>query len=166
MKIIITSVGKAKSFLVEVLDGDAVLYSEEVKGVKRRDALVWQLAETYNTSDIENVVLEKRIFRLSDVPSIPVLDEVEADSFFDENKEFLYDRIVQAIEEGLIAGLDTIDLFELNGTGVCITSKRHEWMEGLQQALEYYIEVQQYEKGGVVKKIMDDLTGMYEEGKN
>lgn len=159
MRIIVTELmGKSKQYLVEVLDDqNFVVYSEQVKGVKLRDNVVWKLAELYNVVDIQTKKDKKETFMFSEIPSIPVLDEEEAEYFFEENKDFVYDRILQAVDEGIAAGRGNIRLFELSGTEVYITSEQQEWLQGVQQALEHFTETEQYEKSGIAKSIIDKL---------
>ena len=150
MKIVVTSQGKkGKSFNISVVDGESIVHSESVKGLKQRDELVWKLAELYNAMDIEIVDKqdqEQDSFKYTEVPSIPVLEEDEAIQFFDENSDYVYDRIVQAVDEGIRSNSDYINLFELNGSGVCITSDKPTWKAGLQQALDYFESQEDYKK--------------------
>ncbi len=140
MKIVVKPQGRknSKSFTVDVVDGENIVHSQSVKGLKERDELVWKLADLYGAMDIEIVQDKPEQFKFSEVPSIPVLEEDEAEMFFEENSEFVYNRILQAVEEGVKSGSDTINLFELNGSGVCITSDKINWRQGVQQALDYF----------------------------
>ena len=96
-------------------------------------------------------------FRFTDIPSIPVLELEEADVFFDENSEFVYERILQAVEEGIIANRNEIRLFELNGTGVYVTSNRPDWSQGVQQALDYFILLEKYDKCIIARQLLQKL---------
>jgi hypothetical protein len=158
MKIIVMSAGKknSKSFLVQVMDGENVVHSENVKGVKERDALVWSLADLYSAVDIELKDVEEE-FRFTEIPSIPVLEEEEADEFFEDNQSMVYNRILQAVEEGVRAERDSIRLFELNGTGVYITSTKSNWKSGVTQALEYFISTEEYDRCIVARQLMQKL---------
>jgi hypothetical protein len=60
----------------------------------------------------------------------------------------------QAVEEGLKTNQKNIKLFELNGTGVYITSQKENWRSGLQDALDYYIESEQYEKCSHIQDVI------------
>ena len=87
MKIIVVS-SKDKNvddlYTIVVLDGADVVHSEEVSTIKHRDATVWKLADLYGVVDIE-MKHEKAIPKFAEIPSIPVLEESEADVFFEEN---------------------------------------------------------------------------------
>ena len=161
MKIIVTSTkkkGKTKTYQVDVVDGERILHTEVVEGVMRRDELVWKLAELYNALDIdmkETAATEE--FMFAEIPTIPVLEEEEADEYFESNKEVVYNRILQAVGEGIISERENIRLFELNGTGVYITSNREDWSVGVQQALDYFVSVEQYDKCIAARQLLQDL---------
>ena len=138
MKIVVTSISKNKSktYLIEVCDGTTIIHSEEVKGIKDRDAVD---------------------FKFTEIPSIPVLEIEEADLFFDENSDFVYERILQTVEEGLRSKRTEIRLFELNGTGVYVTSNRPDWKVGVQQALDYFVLTEQYDKCITARQLLQKL---------
>ena len=158
MQIVVTRVGKksVKEYLVEVMDGDAIIHTESVKGLKQRDELVWRLADLYNILDI-TIAEQVTEFKFSEIPSIPVLEEEEADIFFEENGEFVHERILQAVDEGIKASRDHIRLFELNGTGVYITSNKENWANGVQQAMDYFAATEQYDKCITAKQLLQKL---------
>lgn len=159
VKIVVTSTGKTgklKNYLIEILDGERIMHSEAVSGIVNRDKIVWNLAELYNILDID-LREGKEDFKLTEIPSIPVLEEEEADEFFEDNNEFVYERILEAVQEGIKLKRETIRLFELNGTGVYITSNRVDWKNGIQQALDYYITMEQYDKCIIARQLMLDI---------
>lgn len=159
MKIVVTSSGRKnnRTFTIEVLDGQAIIHTEAADGVKKRDEVVWKLADLYGALDIEMIEAKPAEFKFTEIPSIPVLEETEADDFFEDNQEFVYARILQAVEEGIRAQRDSIRLFELNGTGVYITSDKDDWRNGVQQSLEYFIAIEQYDKCIIARQILQKL---------
>ena len=84
--------------------------------------------------------------KFSEIPSIPVLSEADAGAFFDLECGFVCKRILQAVGEGFRFKRSVIRLFELNGTGVYITSNKQDWKTGVQQALDYFITTEEYDK--------------------
>ena len=96
-------------------------------------------------------------FRFTEIPSIPVLDEEEAEIFFEQNKDLVFNRILQAVSEGLYASRDTIKLFELNGTNVYITSNKEYWKSGVQQALDHFVLTERYDKCITAHQILQKL---------
>lgn len=147
---------KGKNFLIQVIDGANIIHSETAKGLQERDETVWKLADLYNALDIEMVSVQEE-FKFTEIPSIPVLEEEEVDEFFESNSDFVYVRILQAVEEGVRSGRDSIRLFELNGTGVYITSNKKDWKNGVQQALDYFITTEQYDRCIAARQLMQSL---------
>lgn len=158
MKIVVTQAGKKKqSYIVAVVDSGMCIHKETVTGIKDRDEMVWKLADLYGALDIEIIESKPKEFKFSEIPSIPVLDEQEATDYFEDNMEAVYDRIVQAVTEGLHINRKEIRLFELNGTGEFMTSQRKNWSRGLAQALDYYIKIEAYEKCIAIKQLLAKL---------
>ena len=96
-------------------------------------------------------------FKYSEIPSIPVLDEDEAVDFFENKSEWVFDRIVQAVTEGLFMNTNEVRLFELNGSGAYMTAEKSGWGAGIKSALEYYIAIEAYEKCTPTKQLLEKL---------
>ncbi len=156
-------------YLVQVLDGEEIIEEKTADTITKRDELIWELAEQFNTTNIviinEEEEKKKRrtrtkekekrsVFKFTEIPSIPVLDMVDAKDYFDENESIVYNRILVAIKEGIRADLDRIKLFELAGTGVYVTSSREDWKSGLKGALDYFEEVEEYEKCALCRDLL------------
>lgn len=162
MKIIVSPIERTglEVYSIQVLDGTRVVHTEEVEGKTQRDATVWRLADLYDTPDIELKAGQPKVaepFKFSEIPSIPVLQENDADQYFEDNQEQVYDRVVLAVSEGINTKRDFIRLFELNGTGVYITSQKDDWKSGLKQAHQYFLASENYEQCGVIKKLLTKL---------
>ena len=158
MKIVVTRTNKKKqSYEVAVVDGVTPIHKETVSGIKNRDEVVWKLADLYGAMDIEIIEPKPKEFKFSEIPNIPVLDEEEAEQYFEDCEEAVYDRIVVAIKEGLHTKRSVVRLFELNGTGVYLTSDRSNWKGGLQQVLQHYIRIEAYEKCTAVHELIDKI---------
>jgi hypothetical protein len=167
MKIVVSLVSSTKGnkHLIQVVDHNSVVHSETTDTIDKRDALVWALAETYNVLDIEvkhndpskEYYDEHGEFRFSEIPSIPVLDEQDAEAFFDDHENLVYSRILRAVEEGILMDLDEIRLFELSGTGVYLTSERADWKNGLEKAIQYFVSLEDYEKCITSRQLLSKL---------
>lgn len=162
MKIVVSIVTtkKGTEHLIQVVDDTDVIHSETAINLEQRDKIVWQLAEMYNALDIEvshNKHLSQEEFRFSEIPSIPVLDEEDAEAFFEDHEDAVYDRILEAVGEGIFLDLDEIRLFELNGTDVYLTSDRETWKGGVEKAIDYFVKVEQYEKCIIGKQLLNKL---------
>tara|TARA_S200002703_G_scaffold11561_1_gene10524 strand:- start:5158 stop:5652 length:495 start_codon:yes stop_codon:yes gene_type:complete len=164
MKIVVTT-EKTKSgelHKIEVLDGQKLVHTEVASGVKQRDDIVWKLAELYRVVDIDLKTSKKskdkkQDFKYSAIPTIPVIDEADAIPYFDDESLLVFNRIVEAIQEGMTMKLDSIRLFELNGTGSYLTAERSNWKNGLQRALDYFVSIESYIKCAEVRDLIKKL---------
>jgi len=166
MKIVITTLhsSKGETHQIDVMDGERILHSQTATTIKQRDDIVWDLAEMYRVVDIDIKSHDKRTekqkkqdFKYTEIPSIPVLSEEDAVEFFDIESGLVFARIIKAVEEGLTMNLDSIRLFELNGTGAYLTSERPSWKDGLQRALQYYLAEEDYLKCAEIRDLMNKL---------
>lgn len=170
VKIIVTKTklpaGKS-TFRIEVVDGETIVYTDEANDIKTCDKKVWNLSEVYNIVDIEIYTSESTPsnFKLSEIPSIPALDEEEASEYFENNQDIVYNRIIQAVEEGIITKRKQIRLFELNGLNTYITSDRENWVNGLVEAIKYFETVEKYEQCHKAKNLQDTLTNTLNNGR-
>jgi hypothetical protein len=157
MEIHVHKLGKGRKFKVCLTDGASVVQEEVVSGIKSRDELVWKWCDLYSTVDIIIHEEKKKEFKYSEIPSIPVLEEEDAEEFFDENEDFVYGRIAQAVHEGIATDATELRLFELNGTEQYITSKRENWEAGLRSALLYFEKNEKYEMCEFVMRLIEQL---------
>jgi hypothetical protein len=162
MKIVVLQqkADKPDFYTIQVVDGSTIIHSENAQGLAERDEVVWKLADLYDALEIELKDKPKSQpveFRFSEIPSIPILNESQAKAYFESNQQLVYDRMLQAIEEGIVTQRQFIRLFELSGTGVYITSIKSSWKAGLQQALEFYLENEQYENCAIAKGLIEKL---------
>lgn len=157
MEIHVRKLDAGRKYRVSLTNGDIVLQEQVVTGVKSRDELVWRWCDLYSTVDIIMHDESQKEFKYSEIPSIPVLEESEAEEFFEDNQEFVYKRIVQAVSEGIQTSLSNIRLFELNGTDTYITSSRETWIAGLQNALGYFESRENYEMCDYITKLVAQL---------
>lgn len=157
MEIHVHKLESGRKYRVSLTNGTSVLQEQIVTGVKSRDELVWKWCDLYSTVDIIMHDDSQKEFKYSEIPSIPVLDEEEAESFFEDHQDFVYSRIVQAVAEGIQTSLTSIRLFELNGTDTYITSNRETWTAGLQSALTYFETKENYEMCDTIAKLVAQL---------
>jgi len=164
MRIVITTEQTVGGELhhIEVMDGKKIVHVQVAKSVKQRDDIVWKLADLYHVVDIDlkqqkGKIKEKEDFKYSSIPSIPVIDQEDATEWFDSEGDVVFTRIVEAIREGVTMTLDSIRLFELNGTGAYLTAERPHWKEGLTRALKYFIHIEEYGKCAEIRDLIKKL---------
>lgn len=157
MEIHVHKLDSGKKFRVALTNGSSVLEEVIVTSVQSRDELVWKWCDLYSTVDVIMHDDKQKEFKYSEIPSIPVLEEKDAEEFFESHSDFVYRRIVQAVSEGVQTSTSEIRLFELNGTDTYLTSQRETWEAGLQSALQYFEESEDYEMCDRVSKLIAEL---------
>ncbi len=164
MKIVVTTEKTSSGELhhIEVMDGKKIVHVQVAKTITQRDDIVWKLAELYHVVDIDlkqqkQKKDKKQDFKYSAIPSIPVIDQEDATSWFDDEGDIVFTRIVEAIQEGVTMMLESIRLFELNGTGAYLTAERPHWKDGLGRALKYFIHTEEYDKCAEIRDLMKKL---------
>lgn len=164
MKIVVTTEQTSTGELhhIEVMDGKKIVHVQVADTMKQRDAIVWKLAELYHVVDIDlqqqkQNTKRKKDFKYSEIPSIPVVDQEDATAWFDDEGDRVFARIVEAISEGVTMSLDSIRLFELNGTGAYLTAERPHWKEGLQRALHFFVHIERYDKCIEIRELIKKL---------
>jgi len=78
-------------------------------------------------------------------------DAEEFEKYFfgiDAPKELIYKNIFEGVKEGLDNDLDTVTFAEISfddGTMVLLDSVRSEWKQNLENCINYFIEVENFE---------------------
>jgi hypothetical protein len=89
--------------------------------------------------------------------------------FIDEEKEWMYTRIVESIKDAYDRSLDQADVMEAKITEsmsvISMKSDRSEWITSLKLALSWYESVEKYEKCAelvsLIKDIEDSDSGIF-----
>ena len=86
---------------------------------------------------------------------IPVisLEDFEAKA----KKPLMMKTLVSNIAEGIEDDLESVNIAEIKNHDVIISVSKDEWKPGLEKAMEYYIENEQYEVCSKIKKLIKRL---------
>jgi hypothetical protein len=86
---------------------------------------------------------------------IPIisLEDFEAKA----KKPTMMKSLVLNIAEGIKDKLESVNIAEIKNHDVIISVPKTEWKAGLEQAMEYYIEKEEYEECSKIKKILNRL---------
>ena len=86
------------------------------------------------------------------IPSI-ALEDFETKS----KKRIVLRSLVENIAEGIKDKSESVNIAEIKNHDVIISVPKTEWKAGLEQAIEYYIEREEYEECSKIKKIINKL---------
>ena len=72
-------------------------------------------------------------------------------------KPTMMKSLVNNIAEGVDSNLESVNVAEIKNYDIIISVPKSEWKGGLENAMDYYIEKEEYEECSKIKKIIDRL---------
>ena len=86
---------------------------------------------------------------------IPIisLEDFEAKA----KKPTMMKSLVSNIADGIEDNLESVNIAEIKNYDVIISVPKTEWKPGLEQAMNYYIEREEYEECSKIKKLIERL---------
>ena len=84
---------------------------------------------------------------------IPILSPNDTSS----TKPQVYKSLVDGISEAIKTNKEEIKLCEVKNTNTYITVEKPEWKESLDSALQFYIDVEEYEECSKIKNLINKL---------
>tara|TARA_B100001564_G_scaffold128355_1_gene107221 strand:- start:653 stop:925 length:273 start_codon:yes stop_codon:yes gene_type:complete len=86
---------------------------------------------------------------------IPIisLEDFEAKA----KKRQVYKSLIESVTEGVKLKLESVNIAEIKNHDVIISVPKTEWKGGLENAMNYYIEREEYEECSKIKKLIEKL---------
>ena len=86
---------------------------------------------------------------------IPIisLEDLEAKA----KKPLMMKTLVKNIAEGIEENLESVNIAEIKNQNLIINVPKSEWKSGLNKALEYYVNTEEYEECSKIKNILSKL---------
>ena len=73
------------------------------------------------------------------------------------NSKKVYKSLIDGVTEAIKTNKEEIKLCEVKNTNIFITVEKPEWKESLDSALQYYIDIEEYEECSKIKNLIDKL---------
>ena len=73
------------------------------------------------------------------------------------SKHKVYKSLIDGVTEAIKKDKKLIKLCEVKNSGIYITVEKQEWKNSLDSALQYYIDVEEYEECSKIKNLIDKL---------
>ena len=86
------------------------------------------------------------------IPKIS-LEDFEAKT----KKSQVYKSLIDNVKEGVEFDLESVNIVEIKHTDYIISVPKSEWKGGLERAMEYYIQKEEYEECSKIKNIIKKL---------
>ena len=72
-------------------------------------------------------------------------------------KRIVLKSLVENISIGVESNLESVNIAEIKNHDVIVSVPKTEWKAGLEQAMDYYIEREEYEECSKIKKLINRL---------
>ena len=72
-------------------------------------------------------------------------------------KPLMMKTLVSNIAKGIKEDLESVNIAEIKHTDIILNVSKSEWKSGLEKAMEYYIETEEYEECSKIKKLIKRL---------
>lgn len=145
-------------YIIEVWDDDSVVQTKLATSILERDKIIFDLSDMHNIVDVEYVNMEKIQDKVDEqIPIVPYTDMFQLEDYFDSNNEYIFNRIIEAIEDGIKTKKKKIKLFQINSSGIFVDSLKRDWPAGLRLAHEYFLEEEEYLKAEKCIQLLKQL---------
>tara|TARA_R110000782_G_scaffold71563_2_gene143530 strand:+ start:454 stop:726 length:273 start_codon:yes stop_codon:yes gene_type:complete len=86
---------------------------------------------------------------------IPIisLEDFEAKA----KKPLMIKTLVASIAEGIEDNLESVNIAEIKHHDIIINVSKKEWKSGLEKAIEYYVEKEEYEQCSKIRDLIEKL---------
>ena len=86
---------------------------------------------------------------------IPIisLEDFEAKA----KKRQVFKSLIRNITEGIELNLESVNIAEIKNHDIILSVDKTEWKGGLENAMNYYIEKEEYEECSKIKKLIEKL---------
>jgi|TARA_B100000282_G_C31344674_1_gene315026 hypothetical protein len=72
-------------------------------------------------------------------------------------KRQVYKSLVDGVSEAIKTNKNEIKLCEVKNSNLYITVEKQEWKKSLDSALQFYIDIEEYEECSKIKNLIDKL---------
>jgi len=145
-------------YIIEVWDDDSVVQTKLATNILERDKIIFDLSDMHNIVDVEYVNMEKIQDKVDEqIPVVPYTDMFQLENYFDSNNSYIFNRIIEAIEDGIKTKKKKIKLFQINSSGIFVDSLKRDWPAGLRVAHEYFLEEEDYLKAEKCIQLLNQL---------
>ena len=89
------------------------------------------------------------------VRKIPIISLEDFDAKL--KKRQVFKSLIRNITEGIEYNLDSVNIAEIKNQDVIISVPKTEWKGGLKNAMDYYIEKEEYEECTKIKNLIEKI---------
>lgn len=145
-------------YQLRLIDEDNTTILEEMVDKKSKIESIKKIAEDYYVSDIKHYDDSKKVIKDTEISIIPYTNEFDLHNYFERENLFIFDRILTAIEDGIVNKKKKIKLFRFDKTNVYLTSSKKNWLSGLLITKKYLEKYEFFEKIPKCQELIDALN--------
>ena len=72
-------------------------------------------------------------------------------------KRLMMKSMIDRITEGVELNLESVNIAEIKNQNLVLSLPKSEWKPGLEKAIDFYVEKEEYEKCSKIKDLIDKL---------
>ena len=72
-------------------------------------------------------------------------------------KRLVMTSMIERITEGVELNLESVNIAEIKNQNLILSLPKSEWKPGLEKAIDFYVEKEEYEKCSKIKDLIDQL---------
>ena len=72
-------------------------------------------------------------------------------------KRQMFSSLVENVANGVELNLESVNIAEIKHQNLIISVPKSEWKSGLEKAIDFYVEKEEYEKCSRIKDLIDQL---------
>ena len=72
-------------------------------------------------------------------------------------KRLMMKSMIDRITEGVELNLESVNIAEIKNQNLVLSLPKSEWKPGLEKAIDFYVEKEEYEKCSKIKDLIDQL---------
>ena len=72
-------------------------------------------------------------------------------------KRQMFSSLVENVANGVELNLESVNMAEIKHQNLIISVPKSEWKSGLEKAIDFYVEKEEYEKCSRIKDLIDQL---------
>lgn len=100
------------------------------------------------------------------MPSLTFSGEVSLESVFSQHKKLIYDSVVEAIQKNYsdptIESINVVNI-TINNVKNSVNLTRNNFVQGLERAIQYYVELEEYERCQMCLDIITEIKSKKQE---
>lgn len=89
--------------------------------------------------------------------TVTKVEDYETLTHMPETKRKVFDRLLESIKDGVKTNKKSVDIFRVYDSDTILILDRDKWKDSLANAIEFYIQVEEYEKCKDCRSLIENI---------